>query len=171
MAPPDFKTIEENIKASLIALTKSVHQLANEDLAFHRSASSDVASQLDDANDRICDLTSSLLKSATKATRLRAPRIEDAEDIDARWKGIIDVVDSLLEKADTNLDEFSGLVKRKESLAAEPVSPLFSAFTSISTDGLSFPSPRTLLDQQLLWERKVPCLAAIFAMPILRNPS
>ena len=41
-----------------------------------------------------------------------APRLRDAEALEAEWRGVVDVVDSLLERADVCLDEFSGAVRR-----------------------------------------------------------
>ncbi|KAJ2899079.1 putative exosome complex exonuclease rrp protein [Zalerion maritima] len=114
MTSQDFKSTEDKIKSSLLALTRSINKVAKEDLSFQRRVHPEVASQLDDANERLVDLASGLLKSATKNTDLRTPRLDDVDDIDLRWRGIVDVVDSLLEKADTTLDEYTGLVKRQE---------------------------------------------------------
>jgi exosome complex exonuclease RRP6 len=50
---------------------------------------------------------------------LAAPTLEDAEDIDTNWRAVVDVVDTVLEKADTALDEYTGLIKRKEPPSAE----------------------------------------------------
>ena len=118
MASQDFKSDEAKIKNSLIALTRTVQQLTAEDLSFHKTADADVDDALDDANERIFSLASDLLKSAVYNTNLKPLKLEDADDIDVRWRSIVDVVDSVLEKADTALDEYTGLVKRKESLAA-----------------------------------------------------
>lgn len=40
------------------------------------------------------------------------PRLKDVEALDTEWRGIVDVVDGLLERADVCLDEFSGAVRR-----------------------------------------------------------
>ncbi len=56
--------------------------------------------------------------------------LNDVDDIELNWRGVVDVVDSLLEKADTALDEYTGLVKRTGvpapvavSIASPPASP------------------------------------------------
>ena len=59
-------------------------------------------------------LSSALLKSATSIADLRAPTLEDVDDVDNNWRGVVDVIDSLLEKTDTCLDEYTGVRKRKE---------------------------------------------------------
>ena len=40
------------------------------------------------------------------------PRLRDVEALDTEWRGVVDVVDGLLERADVCLDEFSGAVRR-----------------------------------------------------------
>ena len=40
------------------------------------------------------------------------PSLKDVEGIENNWWAVVDVVDSLLERADTALDEFTGAVKR-----------------------------------------------------------
>lgn len=113
----DFKSLEKDIQASLLATIKSANRLAGEDLDFQRSANpTSVGDRLEDQTSRLLSLTGGLLKAASKATGGQKKTIgilEDAGDIDINWNGIVDVVDGLLEKADTCLDEYTGLVKRK----------------------------------------------------------
>ena len=40
------------------------------------------------------------------------PRLRDMEALETEWRGVVDVVDGLLERADVCLDEFSGAVRR-----------------------------------------------------------
>ena len=40
------------------------------------------------------------------------PQLKDADALELEWSGVVDVVDGLLERADTSLDEFSGAVRR-----------------------------------------------------------
>ena len=40
------------------------------------------------------------------------PKLTDVEAVDDNFKDIVDIIDSLREKADTNLDEYTGVVKR-----------------------------------------------------------
>ncbi|KAK0384589.1 hypothetical protein NLU13_8675 [Sarocladium strictum] len=116
----DFKSLQEGIQKSLVSTTKAVNRLTAEDLAFQRAVNPDVASQLDEKTARLLGLSTRLLKSAARACGIQgAPSLEDAEDIDVSWRGVVDVVDSVLEKADTALDEYTGLVKRKDPPTAD----------------------------------------------------
>lgn len=118
----DFKSLQEGIQKSLVSTTKAVNRLTAEDLAFQRAVNPDVASQLDEKTARLLGLSTRLLKSAARACGIQgAPSLEDAEDIDVSWRGVVDVVDSVLEKADTALDEYTGLVKRKDPPTADSV--------------------------------------------------
>ncbi|KAL3426254.1 Exosome complex exonuclease rrp6 [Phlyctema vagabunda] len=110
----DFKSLQDQVQASLIATTRTAGQLSSEDLSFQRSLNPEVGPALDEQNTRLLALTSSLLKSAISIADLNAPNLEDAEDIENNWRSVVDVVDSLLEKADMCLDEYTGVIKRKE---------------------------------------------------------
>lgn len=108
-----MEEIQKSITSSLVATTRAVSQLANEDLAFHRSLDSSSGTSLDRQNERLLALTSRLLGSATAQTEaLRPPSLKTIEDVEGNWRAVVDVVDSLLERADTALDEFTGAVKR-----------------------------------------------------------
>ncbi|KAK0625256.1 ribonuclease H-like domain-containing protein [Bombardia bombarda] len=115
----DFKTIQESIQGALVAATRTVNGLANEDLQFQRTVDPTIGNRLDDKSERLLQLASGLLKSAGNATNQKAYALEDADDVDIHWRGIVDVIDSLLEKADTCLDEYTGLIKRKDAPTAE----------------------------------------------------
>lgn len=117
----DFKSLQEDIQKSLVSTVKTVNRIAAEDLSFQRTVNPDVAEQLDDKAARFLDLSTRLLQSAAKACGIKGPKLEDAEDVDMRWRAIVDVVDSALEKADTALDEYTGLVKRKEPPSTDAV--------------------------------------------------
>lgn len=116
----DFAALQSSISASLIALTRTTTEICAEDLGFHRSLDPRVATKLDEQNARLLSLASRLIGSGASGSAIRAPRLEDAEDVDGSWRGIVDVVDNLLERADTSLDEFSGQVRRL-SPSQEPV--------------------------------------------------
>ncbi|EME39736.1 hypothetical protein DOTSEDRAFT_138360 [Dothistroma septosporum NZE10] len=109
----DFNTLEANIKSSLLATIRTANSLGNEDLAFHRSLDSTVGSTLDRQNARLLGLAERLVGVSTANTELvRPPRLKDLDSVEGNWKAVVDVVDSLLERADTALDEFTGAVKR-----------------------------------------------------------
>ncbi|KAJ4025424.1 exosome nuclease subunit [Fusarium irregulare] len=115
----DFKSLQDTVQKSLISTIKTVNRIAAEDLSFQRTVNPSVGQQLEDRTSRILELSTRLLQSAGKACGVKAPKLEDVEDIELNWKGVVDVVDSTLEKADTALDEYTGLIKRKEPPALE----------------------------------------------------
>lgn len=109
----DFNSVEESIKSALISTIRSANSLGSEDLAFHRSLDSSVGTTLDRQNARLLGLADRLVGTATANTEIvRPPRLSDLESVEGNWKAVVDVVDSLLERADTALDEFTGAVKR-----------------------------------------------------------
>ncbi|KAK3689600.1 ribonuclease H-like domain-containing protein [Podospora appendiculata] len=114
-----FSSLRASVQAALVSTTRSVNGLANEDLQFQRTANPSIGTQLDDKSERLLRLASGLLKSAGNATGHKLPALEDADDVDIHWRGIVDVIDSLLEKADTCLDEYTGLIKRKDAPVAD----------------------------------------------------
>ncbi|KUJ10677.1 uncharacterized protein LY89DRAFT_655435 [Mollisia scopiformis] len=118
----DFKTLQDQVQSALIATTRTAGQIASEDLGFHRSFNKEVGTALDEQSQRLLSLASALLKSAASIAELRAPVLEDADDLENDWRGVVDVVDSLLEKSDICLDEYTGVIKRKEPTASEQTS-------------------------------------------------
>ena len=114
MMADDFSTLQSSISAALVATTRSASALASEDLTFHRSLDPSLAARLDRQNERLLALATSLLgtATATSETVRPPPSLRDIESIDNNWRAVVDVVDSLLERADTALDEFTGAVKR-----------------------------------------------------------
>ncbi|CAL3971776.1 unnamed protein product [Diplocarpon coronariae] len=109
----DFKSLQEQVQASLISITRTTGQLSAEDLGFHRSFNSEVGTALDEQSERVLTLARALLESAASISELKAPFLEDADDVENDWRNVVDVVDSLLEKSDTCLDEYTGMIKRK----------------------------------------------------------
>ncbi|KAF4966058.1 hypothetical protein FZEAL_10700 [Fusarium zealandicum] len=116
----DFKSLQDSVQKSLVSTVKTVNRIAAEDLGFQRTVNPDVGQQLEDRTSRILDLSTRLLQSAGRAFSVKAPKLEDVEDIEMNWRGVVDVVDTALEKADTALDEYTGLVKRKEPPMSDP---------------------------------------------------
>jgi exosome complex exonuclease RRP6 len=105
-----------------------VNRIAAEDLSFQRTVNPSVGQLLEDRTSRILELSTQLLLTAGKACGVKAPKLEDVEDIEMKWRGVVDVVDSSLEKADTALDEYTGLVKRKEPPLPDPVCQIYFFF-------------------------------------------
>ncbi|KAI0099683.1 ribonuclease H-like domain-containing protein [Nemania sp. FL0031] len=119
----DFKSFQETVQGALVSTTRLANQVAAEDLSFQRTSNPAVAEELDDVSFRLLTLTSSLLQSAAKGTNVAGPSLEDADDVDVHWSRIVDVLDNLLEKADTCLDEYTGAIKRKAAPVDQPAVP------------------------------------------------
>lgn len=108
----EFGQFQQQLSSSLVQVTRSVNQLANEDLTFHRSSSAEVSDSLDEQSNRLLSLTSALLKASTSETDTSAPALKDKDSIEDNWRGIVDVIDGLLERSDACLDEFTGVIKK-----------------------------------------------------------
>ncbi|CEL07909.1 hypothetical protein ASPCAL11063 [Aspergillus calidoustus] len=108
----DFPPFQERLTSSLVQVTRTIGQLPVNDLNFHRSSNAEVSEALDEQSGRLLSLTSSILKAATAGTDISAPSLSDEDSIEDNWRGIVDVIDALLEKADACLDEFTGVIKK-----------------------------------------------------------
>lgn len=108
----DFAGFQGDLQTALVATTRKISHITAQDIEFHRSLDSSVSSQLDRQNARLLALSERLLANAAGADAVGRPRLPDVEAIDTHWRGVVDAVDSLLEKADISLDEYTGAVKR-----------------------------------------------------------
>jgi len=108
----DFKSLQDSITANLVNTTRTAGQIAGEDLAFHRSSDPSIAPLLNQENGRLLALARRLLTSAATGSEISAPGLPDADAVDDNWQGIVDVVDNLLEKTDSALDEYTGVIKK-----------------------------------------------------------
>ncbi|KAK3290651.1 ribonuclease H-like domain-containing protein [Chaetomium fimeti] len=150
----DLKPLRDSVHATLVRVTRSVNTLANEDLQFQRTVHPSVATRLDQNTDRLLDLARGVLKSSSKFTAQREPRLEDVDDVEIQWKGVLDVIDSLLEKSDTCLDEYTGLVKRKDAPTGESGRDLKRS--KPTTTGLDWSMKRAnILKPQNTFEKKI----------------
>ncbi|KAJ4387715.1 exosome nuclease subunit [Gnomoniopsis smithogilvyi] len=119
----DFKSLQDAVQASLISTTRTVNRIASEDLTFQRTANPRTGDRLEELSTRLLSVSSELVNAAAKANGQRSVEsLEDTEDVDIHWAGIVDVIDGLLEKADTALDEYTGRVKRKIDIPEPPPS-------------------------------------------------
>jgi exosome complex exonuclease RRP6 len=121
----DFKSMQDQIQAALIAVTRTAGQISSEDLGFHRSFNPEVGTALDEQSQGLLGLVGALIKSAASISELRAPALEDSDDVENNWRNIVDVVDSLLEKSDTCLDEYTGVIKRQQPTTSESTGQVF----------------------------------------------
>jgi exosome complex exonuclease RRP6 len=107
-----FKTLQDEISKALVSTTRSASHIGAADIDFQRSLNPQIGTQLDAQNARLLHLAQRLLQNAAASSDAVGPKLPDVEAIDANWRGVVDVIDSLLEKADTSLDEYTGVVKR-----------------------------------------------------------
>lgn len=107
-----FKTLQDSISAALVSTTRSATRISGADIAFQRSLNPGAGTALDSQNARLLQLAQRLLENAAASSDAVGPKLPDVEAIDGNWRGVVDVIDSLLEKADTSLDEYTGVVKR-----------------------------------------------------------
>ncbi|OKL59137.1 hypothetical protein UA08_05566 [Talaromyces atroroseus] len=108
----DFSSFQKSFTDALKSTTLSVNRIASEDINFHRNSSHEFADDLDEQSSRLLSLTTSLLKAATGGTDIQAPVLENEDAVEDNWRGVVDVIDNLLEKADACLDEFTGVIKK-----------------------------------------------------------
>lgn len=120
----DFKAFQDRITSALVNATRTAGHISSEELSFHKSSNGKFSRALDAQNARLLQLTNKLLKAATKDTQISPPKLHDQEEIEDKWRSVVDVIDDLLEKADACLDEFTGVIKRlSPSLQDEASTP------------------------------------------------
>ena len=108
----DFDGLSDVVSSALLDVTRTVGQISNEDLAFHRSSNPALVQPLEAQTQRLVRLTQSLITTASLGTEIIAPEIADVDSVEDNWKGLVDVLDNLLEKADACLDEYTGFVQK-----------------------------------------------------------
>ncbi|OQE28794.1 hypothetical protein PENSTE_c003G05010 [Penicillium steckii] len=123
MDSAEYTPFQEKLSSNLVQVIKVANQLGSQDLNFHRTSSADFTESLDDESDRILALASSVIKAATTGSDIKNPDLRNEEALEDNWRGVVDVIDSLLEKADACLDEFTGVIK-KLSPAREEQPPI-----------------------------------------------
>ncbi|CRG85262.1 exosome complex exonuclease RRP6 [Talaromyces islandicus] len=112
-ASDEFSSFHESIKTALLQTTRTVNHISSEDIDFHRNSNPEFAESLDEESARLLSLTSSLLRVASAGTDIKAPPVlDDVDAVEDNWRGVVDVIDNLLEKADACLDEFTGIIKK-----------------------------------------------------------
>lgn len=110
----DFKEFNDELQNSLIAATRAVNQLCAEDLGFHKSLDPNVGKALDKQNARFVKLAERLVRSAVLGSEgVGEPlSLNTVEAVDNNWHSIVDTIDSLLERAATSIDQYTGTLKR-----------------------------------------------------------
>ncbi|KAL8972495.1 MAG: hypothetical protein Q9183_000525 [Haloplaca sp. 2 TL-2023] len=143
----NFKELQGEVTSALVKTTRTANQISNEDLAFHRSVNPEVDRLLEQQNQRLLALARDLNKTATTGTGAAPPPLKNAESVDDGWRGIVDIVDNLLEKADACLDEFTGMIKKLAPSRKDEPSPPSSTKAPISRSLLrakNIPKPQRL---------------------------
>lgn len=165
MDSTEFKSFQDKLRASLVATSTAVNTISNEDLTFHRTISTDITESVDEQSKRLLSLTSTLLKAATAGTELQTPPLADENSIESNWRGVVDVIDSLLEKADACLDEFTGVIKKLSPSQEEqaPVRKKTPNFPTVFDYG-----PSKIPKPQLLFEHKPDNSETLFR-PLLKS--
>ncbi|CAG7925821.1 unnamed protein product [Penicillium olsonii] len=153
MDPAGFSQYYEDLSSAVLRVSKTAGYLAGEDLNFHRTSSAEFSKSLDEESERILALTSAVIKAANAGTDLTGPTLQDEDSIDDNWRSVVDVIDSLLEKADACLDEFTGVIKKLSPSQEE------QAQAAPAKKGPAFPTiydygPSRIPKPQLEFERK-----------------
>lgn len=153
----DFKAFQDNVTAPLVRITRTTGQIAAEDVQFHRSSNAEVSRSLDAQSSRVLQLANKLLKAVSTDTSVPVPaKLTKTEDIDDNWRSLVDVVDHLLERADSNLDEYSGVIKKlspAEQAAASALTPYEKRRAEASKDAFGGSALRSLPKPQLLFDK------------------
>jgi exosome complex exonuclease RRP6 len=95
MDPKEYPEWQGNLLKLLVATTKSASTIASHDISFERSVDKDFNDSWLSVTNRLLGLSNRLLEY----TGSQVEGFEDEDDLDNRWYSVIDVVDSLLEKA------------------------------------------------------------------------
>ncbi|KAH6686845.1 ribonuclease H-like domain-containing protein [Plectosphaerella plurivora] len=159
-SPEGFKALQGKVQEALVKTVKSANQIASEDLPFHRTVDTAIGDNLDTKTERMLALSSKLLKAAAQATgQDEVPSLDDADDVEMNWRKIVDVLDSVLERADRAMDEFTGALKRKDAPATDnatavtkkPKTMLANSMrhANMTKPQLSFERP---IDNNTVWE-------------------
>ena len=148
----DFAPFQEQMTSALVNTTRTTGQIIAQDLAFQRSFDPNLSTSLDEKSGRLLNLTSSILKIATSGTDLNAPILKDEESVEDNWRGVVDIIDELLEKADACLDEFTGIIKKispdenERGLAARKRAD--AQFPSVYDNRSKIPKPQSFFDHR-----------------------
>lgn len=113
-AAPSSDSQRDAVTNSLVKTTRIVSHLASHDLAFERSISPSVSAALESRANKLLGIAQNLVAAACHESRLAPPQLSDIEDLEGNWRGIVEVLDDLLEKVDSSLDDLNGRKKHEE---------------------------------------------------------
>lgn len=165
MDSAEFARFQERLTTSLVHCARTAGQISSEDLNFQRTSNADFTESLDEESGRILALSSAVLKAATAGSDTSNPALSSEEALEDNWRGVVDVIDSLLEKADACLDEFTGVIKKlSPSREEQPPIKRETKFPTIYDYG-----PSKIPKPQLQFERKPDNSDTAPFHPLLRN--
>lgn len=95
MDPKTYPEWQASLLKHLISTTKAASAVGGHDISFERSIDSTFDSSLTTVTGRLLNLSNRLLRFAGS----QEEDYEDEDDLEDRWRQIVDVVDSLLERA------------------------------------------------------------------------
>lgn len=129
-----FTQSQARIQAALLSTTRTMNAIVAQDLPFLRSLDSSAASALDAQHARLLSLAERLLANAAAGTDMVNPKLPDADAVETGWPGVVDVLDGLLERADTCLDTWQatgGREPEKEAPEAQAMEGVEATGSSI----------------------------------------
>ncbi|KAG1138973.1 hypothetical protein G6F37_012357 [Rhizopus arrhizus] len=113
----DFKGYQTSLFKSLVSATAAVNSIPVGDVGYFRSLDRSFAKELDQATASTLYLGNSLLEQCTLNAGIEASTsFEDVDDVVRGYGSVIDVCDSLLDKADICLDHLKGKIKNEDEL-------------------------------------------------------
>ncbi|KAI9254611.1 ribonuclease H-like domain-containing protein [Phascolomyces articulosus] len=116
-----FKEYQQSLFNALVSATKASSAIPVKDVGFLRSLDRQFAKDLDTSGSRLLKATNQLLQQCSSDTGVQVSKYEDIDDVNERYGGVVDIIDSLLEKADVCLDEMTGQKGRKpEQIKQKP---------------------------------------------------
>ncbi|KAI8373901.1 ribonuclease H-like domain-containing protein [Blakeslea trispora] len=110
----NFKAFQTSLFKSLVSATAAANSIVVEEIGFFRSLDRQFAKDLDLAGSSALSLSNSLLQRSAADAGITVKKFDDIDDVSERYGSVIDICDSLLEKADLCLDQMAGKGKQDE---------------------------------------------------------
>ncbi|KAI9094381.1 ribonuclease H-like domain-containing protein, partial [Phlyctochytrium arcticum] len=113
----DFDGFQSSLFSALAQLARASQPLKPADLSFYKSLSPTFTQRLQSSSDKLLGVCNRVFNHAAAAgtsssSTKEAANFQDSDDLVDDFDLVVDVVDSLLEKADTCMDEVTGRIKK-----------------------------------------------------------
>lgn len=95
----DFKNYQESLYKALLSATAASNSISSEDLSFYRSLDQQLAKDLDVCSSKVLQIANRFTKHVVQDTGNEVRNYEDLEDVENQFGNVIEVVDTLLERA------------------------------------------------------------------------